>query len=184
MLKVRTKSITRSDWPLILKRSFVYKRNFCPSFSGSVALLQMETVQKPIIAHSCGKTITFADNGYFWIQLAPAQENWWLTAMADPEHRIIQYYFDITSENRLTENTADFDDIFLDVVALPDGSCELLDRDELNEALHSQVITRQQYEMALKTAAYLMENIPKRIHELNRFIESCINGLESELVSV
>ena len=169
MQKIKTKSITRSDWPRVLRKSFVCDTLEFPSFHGVAALIRMDEVVSPLVAHSCGKEIVLADNGYYWVQIAPDIAHWWLTYMLDPDGNIYQYYFDITLENRIDKSKSAFDDLFLDVVALPNGMCEMLDLEELKEALRDNVITRDQYQLALNEADMLMHKLPERMDELNTF---------------
>lgn len=181
MLKLATKCITRENWPRILQRSFACADNLFPGFHGAVALIRIERVQEPLKVFSCKTSVTLADNGYYWIQLAPKNEHWWLTAMLDSDKNILQYYFDITLENRICGSASKFYDLFLDVVALPDGNFELLDKEELDEALKLHLINHEQYNTATQTADMLMNALPFRIQELNRFMHACFDALNSKL---
>lgn len=169
MQKIKTKAITRSAWPRVPHKTFVCDSLDLPFFRGAAALIRMDKVNTPLIVHSCGDEIVLADVGYYWVQVAPEHAHWWLTYMINPNGEIYQYYFDITLENRIDGSASEFDDLFLDVVALPDGRCELLDRDELEEALRENVITDAQYKAACSEASVLMTTLPRRIDELNRF---------------
>ncbi|MCL6459025.1 MAG: DUF402 domain-containing protein, partial [Gorillibacterium sp.] len=51
------------------------------------------------------------------------------------------------------------DDLYLDVVLLPDGQLFLLDEDELEEALSKRIIRQSDFELAHREAAALMRSI-------------------------
>jgi predicted RNA-binding protein associated with RNAse of E/G family len=50
-----------------------------------------------------------------------------------------------------------------------DGRIVLLDNDELDEALEKGVVSQDQYELALKTAENLMEDIKSNVKILEAF---------------
>lgn len=52
----------------------------------------------------------------------------------------------------MTQTGFCFDDLYLDVIALPNGQVEIIDGDELETALAAHVITRAQYELAWREA--------------------------------
>jgi len=184
MLKIKTKPITRSDWPRVPRKAFVCETLALPAFRGVAALLRLDEVHAPLIVTSCGQQVTLVDKGFYWIQLAPQDAHWWLTAMLDPDGNLYQYYFDITLQNRIAGAASVFDDLFLDVVALPDGRCEVLDRDELDEALASCLITQEQYDMALSQATILMSTLPHRMDELHAFCMRMFEKLRREMETI
>ena len=184
MLKIKTKPITRSDWPRVYRKAFVCETLSMPEFQGTAALLRLDEVHAPLIVHSCGERVTLVDNGYYWIQLAPQDEHWWLTAMLDPNGSLYQYYFDITLENRIAGSLSEFDDLFLDVVALPDGRCELLDQNELDEAFASGLITQLQYDMAHSQADMLISALPRRMGDLHAFCMQLFKKLRLHMETI
>ena len=105
--------------------------------------------------------VCIADKGYRWLELAPKDKNYVLTAMIC-EDEIFQIYVDISLENKVFENgDAEFLDLFLDIVIRGD-EVRILDSEELDEALHEGVITDAQYQLAKKVAddfvIYFKEN--------------------------
>lgn len=96
------------------------------------------------VRHKDGRLV-IADDDYSWLQVAPKGGRWWLTAMLDPAGNMLQYYFDITGGNVLTDGPdAYFDDMFLDVVMHADGTILLLDADELDSACADGTISPEQ----------------------------------------
>ena len=101
--------------------------------------------------------------------------------MLDRAGGILQYYFDVTLQNHIDGAVSCFTDLFLDVVALPDGRCDLLDLDELNAALEQGIITQPMYFIAKSAADLLMHTVPESIHALNQFSHLLFDQLSSLL---
>jgi Protein of unknown function (DUF402). len=59
-------------------------------------LIRFSDVKKPISSSLNGRTYDIVADGVYWLQLAPKNENWWLTALYDPDGIFKQFYFDIT----------------------------------------------------------------------------------------
>ncbi len=66
---------------------------------------------------------------------------------------LFEQYIDITLENEVSEDgNAVFTDLLLDVVVLADGEPLVVDGEELEEALSAGLVTREQYNLAKRTA--------------------------------
>lgn len=101
-----------------------------------------------------------ADDGWCWLSWMRADFPWAMTAMLDENGQWVQAYFDIVSEIGCDEDgRAWFEDVWLDVVALPDGRVFLLDEDELDEAIANGEITPQDARIVRKNAQELVENL-------------------------
>ena len=77
--------------------------------------------------------------------------------------RLIQLYFDITCGNQFdAPDTTTFEYMYLDFVVSSDGSIEVVDRDELDDALRSGTITAAQHRESVencgKLERFLREN--------------------------
>ena len=76
--------------------------------------------------------------------------------MFDEHDRLIQIYFDITGGSRFDDpENPTFEDMYLDIVVSADGSIEVVDRDELDEALQSGAITAAQHQGAIENCDML-----------------------------
>lgn len=169
MLRIQHKTIGREDWPRILERETAYMPIDQPMLHGMACLLHLKKAKSPLVSNVFGDNMTILDNGYTWLQIAPAGANWWLSVMFDTAGRLVQYYFDVSINNHIDGESSTFDDLFLDVVMRADGAVILLDQDELDEALAEGVVTREQYDLAEKEAARLLQILPLRRAELERF---------------
>ncbi len=176
---IKTKYIDRHTWRRIIARRDAYV--FLPTLEACAGLLRMDAVTEPLDVTVQEETVRIVDNGYSWMQIAPEREHWWLTVMFDERWTIVQYYFDITLENILRGRDSRFRDLFLDVAAIPEGKMELLDRDELDEALREHLITPEEHRVATETGERLMREIPKHWSELRDFCETTCRMLRERL---
>ena len=162
-MHIQKRDINRNNWAGVLRHTDVRMLQDGPDFRGLAALMHMLEVEKPLIFDYDGQKVRAVDSGFYWLQMIPERENWWLTVMFDTERRPVQAYFDITGENHiLPDGQAWFTDLFLDVVVMPDGRLKLLDADELEQALQTGVITLRQYEDASRQAQILLERLAGR----------------------
>ncbi|MEA4831236.1 MAG: DUF402 domain-containing protein [Oscillospiraceae bacterium] len=166
---IKTRYMARDDWSRIEERRSAYMEAEFFGIKGFAGLLCLDKVKAPLVKGVPGVDVKIVDNGFRWLQFAPKGEHWWLTVMADERGKIVQYYFDITKENVLCEESSYFYDLFLDVVALPDGTVVLLDKDELDAALSENIITENEYKLAINTADILIRKIPENIGHLEQF---------------
>lgn len=100
------------------------------------------------------------DTGYIWVQHFPTQAHHSLTTMINQKEEVVQFYFDIAKSIGKTENgTPYLDDLYLDVVFIPNGQPFLLDEDELEDALDSKIITQNEYDLATKEAKSIVQSL-------------------------
>ena len=145
MSKIR--DMRRTEWQRITKRRYI-SREETDIFgsAGRISLISIDEVTGPLTVHYPSRDVLIADAGYSWFQAAVPGACWWLTAMFDAYDRLIQIYFDITGGSRFDDpENPTFEDMYLDIVVSADGSIEVVDRDELDEALRSGTITAAQH---------------------------------------
>jgi predicted RNA-binding protein associated with RNAse of E/G family len=123
--------------------------------------------------------IQLAGNGCKWLMYLPLYENWCLTAFYDPENRIQEWYFDISKGNFLDENGVPCtDDIFLDLVVLPDGRTKTVDADELREALDDNVITMDDYNHAYRVHDEILASKWNDVPMLTAFSDKLVSEFD------
>ena len=163
----------RSDWVRITKREYYFEKINDEDFVGAVGLIKMLEVRQPLIVECFGEQWKLVEKDYKWLQFAFEGKHYWLTVMFDENDKIIQYYYDISLENHVEPNGDSwFIDLILDVAVNADGRIQVLDADELDEALENGFITREQHDLAHSTADALINEIKGNVKRLESF---CLN---------
>lgn len=169
---MKRKELGRYHWQNVLERQdlhCLWKEN---GQQGEAALIHIIKAAKRGLGQFRGEAVVIYEDDSYWLQIAMADCHWWLTVMVDGNGQITQYYFDITLENHLLGNRDSwFLDLYLDVVLMPDGRLDLLDVDELDEALRQGDITAEQHTLAHQWAQELMNDLPQKLPKLKEFCE-------------
>lgn len=111
-------------------------------------------VSDPLEVVCCGQTFSVMQNGYRWIRYEPRDQFHALTVMLNEQDELQQIYVDITGGSGVDPDGIPWtDDLYLDVIALADANwqviaSEIIDQDELDEALAVGAITSAQYDHA------------------------------------
>ncbi|MFB4328017.1 DUF402 domain-containing protein [Paenibacillus sp. CR_12] len=107
------------------------------------------------------------------MQHFPSESNYCVTTMLNEKKEIIQWYFDISKNIEISDQGVPFgDDLYLDVIVFPNGNLYIKDEDELEEALNSNDIELEDYNLAKSN----MKDLIKEIESMeNKIIK---NGLE------
>ncbi|MCM1991347.1 DUF402 domain-containing protein [Oceanirhabdus seepicola] len=170
----------RPNWTRVLQKKFSTKYIKNIDFNGYVSMIYIEKVKQPLIKNMLGKDYCLVDDGYIWLELLPIYGNYHLTAMYNNNTQIVQWYFDITKQKGVSEDGIPFfDDLFLDVVVLPNSEILLLDEDELKDALDKCEITEQEYNTAYQEAKQIIENIAIDINTLSDFTNKYLKVINS-----
>ncbi|QHE53941.1 DUF402 domain-containing protein [Pontibacillus sp. HMF3514] len=159
---MKVKYADRSHWNRVKERSFSVHHENSDSFQGAVAVLNIHKVRTRLVIPYEDRHICIADDGYVWVQHFPKGEYYTVTAMINDDGHVVQWYIDMINAYGETEDGIPwYEDLFLDVVALPNGDYYTLDQDELDAALRAGDITREQYDLGLRThrkVTYLLES--------------------------
>ena len=180
----KERDMRRTDWKRITKRRYI-SRNEANIFgsAGRISLTLIDEVTGPLTVHYHSRAVLIADTGYSWFQAAVPGAHWWLTSMFDEHDRLIQIYFDITGGNRFDnpENPT-FEDMYLDIVVSADSSIEVVDRDELDEALQSGAITAAQHQGAIENCDMLEKFLRENTADVMAWCQTRQRELKNELV--
>jgi predicted RNA-binding protein associated with RNAse of E/G family len=159
---MRRRFANREEWRRLLERRFEVERVERPGFSGYVSWLSISSVTEPLVVSLDGRQYRLADAGFTWLQHVPDDTRHTLTTLLDEQRQVIQWYVDIAARTGVDERGIPYwDDLYLDVVILRDGSVHLLDEDELEEALAAGEISREDYELARAEAG----DVTAAVHE-------------------
>ena len=171
-MRLKLRSLRRDEWKSILQKSMKSLKVEEEGFCGTIGLLTIEEIEKTLIVSYPKYNVTIADKGYHWLQLAPKNENWWLTVLYDDQDTLIESYFDITKSNDFEyEDNHTYIDMFLDVVFSKEREPVILDEDELKQALDEKLITNQEYEFAFFVAKSIIKGYNKNKAKYYAFID-------------
>ena len=152
MTAIQKKHLDRREWYTDSDRDFACLYHRDEAFHGGIGLITFTGLKKPDVVESPEGPLCIADSGYEWLELAPEDGHFVLTAMFH-DGALFQQYIDITLRNEVEgDGHAAFLDLFLDVVVLQDGTPRIVDSEELDEALSGGVIPREAYDLARRTA--------------------------------
>jgi len=155
--KLKRKRLDRDDWREHNKLKFplYYQlRVETEEFQGLICLLRWidgktHYWERPDV-YRHGK-VAVIGKGMTWLQLIPDGKSHVLTAKYLPDNFVSIWYADIIENIEYdSDGTAVFIDKYLDVTFTPQGDVSVDDRHELDEALQSGDITKEQYDSALK----------------------------------
>ena len=98
------------------------------------------------------------DNNYYIMEVIPKNENYAMRVFFNNKKEILEYYFDVSLENGVDKEAGIpyYDDLFIDVTKTKD-KVEVLDEDELKEALDNNEISITDFELANKIRDILLE---------------------------
>ena len=171
-----TKTLRREGWKRVTKRQDAQRRVRDAFVDGWIGLIRMEAVTHALTVSYDGMPLTLVDRGYAMLQIAPSDAHWWLSVYLGADGKVLQFYFDVTWANHVEGEQPFFEDLYLDVVFLPDGRHFVLDREELDDALRQGVIGQDQYALAIQTAQEIVETWTGRVAELT---ETCLAYTDS-----
>lgn len=178
-MEVKVKPIDRRFWERVLKREYA----FCDikERKGVAYLIKIKEVTSPMIRIRSGEKVILADNDYYWLEIALENENFWLTAMFDPQGELIQYYFDITRKNVIDGENSYFEDLFLDIVVQKNRNILILDEDELAAALEEKVITKEEFDFANSYSKEVIDSITNNCDEYDNLTRQYFNILREKI---
>lgn len=157
---MKQKRADRPGWRRVKKMGYTEKRVESEAFTGYAVRLTLDEVTEPAFMTVDGRELRVGDNGYCYLQYFPDGEAYAVTRMLDERGHTVQWYIDICREHGRDERGfLYYDDLYLDIVVLPDGAVFLLDQDELDEALAEGAISAEDHRFACETADDLLAKI-------------------------
>lgn len=107
------------------------------------------------------------DNGYYVFEVVPKNENYAMRLFLDDKKKPLEYYFDITKNNHLDEisKIPCYDDLYLDITYC-DGEVNILDEDELQDALKTQDITEEEFKLVYRVRDQILPEIETKTNKL------------------
>lgn len=157
---MKRKYADRANWQRVKQKTYTQIAMHSEDFDGTISLVSIHAVHEPAYVGTHRGKLCVVDDGYKWLQHFPANAAYTLTTMFDANGQIVQWYIDICDATGVDERGIPwYDDMYLDIVVLPSGEVELIDIDELEEALQQGAVTEKQYEQAWKVAEHLLQEL-------------------------
>ena len=145
--------LSYDEWKCILSKDLCGKQVDTEFFTGYVGLIEIHEVSEPQIWKFNGEDIVVCDKGLKWVSILPKDDWYCITAMLNEKEEVLLWYIDMIASQEIdADGVPSFEDLYLDLVVYPDGTILVDDMDELEDALAEGDITKEQFELALKTS--------------------------------
>ncbi len=142
---MKRKYLNWSGWSRVPESTVTVRR--VPG--GVLTHLDAHEVREPLWITSCGLKSKILDAGYRWLYFYPDGAFHTLNAQCDASGRVMFWYVDIVAGHGVGADGVPWaDDLYLDVVVTPGGVTQLLDADELDDALQAGLVTPAQFDLA------------------------------------
>lgn len=152
----------RRNHPDIVDKKLIVKKVDEDYFNGYITYLKIKETKKECFVDDENRCILA--NDYVWFNMYPVNENYCINAIMDNNDNIVQWYFDVSKYIGVEDGVPYEDDLYLDVVIVPNGKINLLDEDELDDAFNNGDITKEDYSLAYEVRKYILDtygnNIP------------------------
>ncbi|HEY1388567.1 MAG TPA: DUF402 domain-containing protein [Ktedonobacterales bacterium] len=176
------KRADRPGWPRLRAQRFICQRIADGRVNGYATLLRMLEVAEPLWVMHHDQRICIADNGYAWLQLFPEGASYTHTTMFDADGQPVQEYIDLVAEQGVGEDGIPwYDDLYLDIAWIPEGTPILLDQEELEAAHAIGAVTEEQYELARGETARLLVAVALGDYTLPEVTRACYPALKAAL---
>ena len=122
--------------------------------------------------------LTVMDDGYYVFEVVPKNENYAMRLFLDNNKKPLEYYFDICKNNGIdpVSKIPFYDDLYLDITYLYDGSIDILDENELMDAYNIGEIPDEELKIIYNINDKLLEEIQNGTNKLmkidyNKYID-------------
>ncbi len=164
---MKHKRADRPGWQRVTKKRFAMMHLETKDFKGYVSLFCIDEVREPLWMKLSGEDVCLANKGYSWLQHFPQGTRYTITTIFDAQGEFVRWYIDICKQHSIDENgILWYDDLYLDLDVSADGEIDLLDVDELDDALRDGKISSLEYELAWREASSLMTTIEEGMFPL------------------
>ena len=158
----------RTDKNILKKKFKIMDANY-NEFNGKISLIDIEDLKEEVIISRNYKIMT-----YF-----PNSEKYCMTVMYDNNWKLLQWYFDIERYKCKYDLGIPYsEELYLDVVVLPNGKFYTLDEEELKQALNNNLISKDEYNMAYLTMNKIILMIKNDFTKLYNFTNKSLENLK------
>lgn len=180
---MKIKYANRQDDNNILSKKFKIINSQDSYFKGKITLIQLDKVKEKFVAkRPTGKSEIIIDNNYKILTFFPEKDSYCFSAMYDSNCKILQWYFDILKGCCEYNSGIPYgEDMYLDIVVLPNGEFYLLDEDELEDALAKKLITKNDFINAYASKNTVEQMLKANFNNLKDFTEHSFSTLIKQL---
>jgi predicted RNA-binding protein associated with RNAse of E/G family len=173
---MKQKQANRPNWGRIIEKRYYQEYVKDGFFEGYLTFLLLDKVAEPLTVKYGRHEICIVDHGYSWLMFFPKNQLYSLTVMINHKYEILQWYFDMIQSMELSpEGIPLINDMYLDLVYLPNGKLVVKDINELHTALMDGSITREGYDLISQEGIKLQESIKNQnnilINQSQQYIE-------------
>lgn len=174
-LELKKCRVTYDDWNCMQSKQFYGKNITTDFFEGYVGVIKIEKVSEPQIWKFNGEDTIVCDSGYQWLTILTKNDYYCITAMLNQKGEILVWYIDLIADQGFDEDGVPYyHDLYLDLIAYPDGTIIEDDMDELEEALSAKDITEEQYHLAIDTSKKLKDDILSDMEAFFTYTYRCL----------
>lgn len=175
---MKTKYLDKKKWRRLVRSKYDETIITCQGEKILAGIIHMHKVREPLSVRVVGEDTLVVANNFKWMQLLPEKRTYSITVMYDEKWQEIQYYFDINYSHTLELGKARRQDLYLDVLVLPDGRYELVDEEDIKRAFKKGVISTKERDFAYRTARELMAEIDRDFSQFKKLAASCLKELK------
>lgn len=176
---MKRKKLSNHVWECVRSCKISEKQVETESFTGYLRLVEFEEVSERQIWPYKGTELVVCDKGQKWLSILPRDDWYCITVMMGEDGEVIEWYIDMIAGQAMDEKgTVYYDDLYLDLILFYDGNLVVDDMDELEEALATGDITREQFQLALDTSKRLKEGLLKDMETIRAYTKKCLNEFE------
>lgn len=127
-------------------------------FSGTVLLIRLGPIKWPDYGtyERDGQPYVAAD-GYSWLKLFPEHAHYTVTAIYDERSRLVRHIVSVCKSQGVSDGGVPwYDDLYLKLMAVPDGPMYLIGEERLEEAVRRGELSESDAGLARKTAGHVL----------------------------
>ena len=181
MRAMKMKYLDKRGWRRLLHSTY---DEMLTRFKGEeflVGLIDMKKIRSPLVVPVVNKSVKVVDKNYKWLQILPRDRKYSMTVMYDENWKVLQYYFDVNTAHYLELGNARRIDVYLDVLALPDGEYELVDEKDIRRALKNNKITEAEMNAAYEVARHIMDEIDRDFNPFAELAAHCLGAVRNKM---
>lgn len=163
----------------ILRKEFKIKDTADKKFKGKLSLIDIKDLKNNFQAkRPNGLSELVIAKDYKIMTYFPDNEKYCMSVMYNNDWKLIQWYFDINRYKCKYDSEVPYsEDLYLDVVLLPDGTYYTLDENELMDAYVNKLISKDEYDGAYSTMNRITKMIKQNFAEINNFTQNSLKSL-------